>query len=282
MNCRECPQLSRAPWPQATRASKGDAFTLIELLVVIAIIAILAALLLPALSKAKEKAQATQCLSNARQLGLATLLYAGDFGDAYPWGANVKNSAPSSWVDPTAWHIALLPYVGSSLQNAPRVFACPAERVTESFPTPKGVQFQASYRANEPLFRHTDSAQYKGPLRTTQVPAPVLTLCVFEKPYDSWQFSMDATELARIRSGWNATGGSLGYQTCGMVRHAGDGIGFAADGHSTRLKMPPYQPGSAAPASLGQIGDTRSAAGLWPTPPQVNVYVREVPTQLGF
>ena len=66
---------------RADRRNRTSAFTLIELLVVIAIIAILAALLLPALAKAKSKAQGIGCLSNTKQLTLAWRMYSDDFSD---------------------------------------------------------------------------------------------------------------------------------------------------------------------------------------------------------
>ena len=80
--------------------TRRTAFTLIELLVVIAIIAILAAMLLPALSKAKAKAQAIQCMSNHRSLMLAWRMYVDDNNDRLPFASEVlpEDMTPGAWI----------------------------------------------------------------------------------------------------------------------------------------------------------------------------------------
>jgi prepilin-type N-terminal cleavage/methylation domain-containing protein len=112
---------------------RWSGFTLIELLVVIAIIAILAALLLPALSKAKEKAKRVQCTSNLKQVGVASFLYAGESNDWLPPMRDaLTRKVPGSWAwDMPTNTIALM--LGNGFVR--NILFCPsfAEKNTDAY-----------------------------------------------------------------------------------------------------------------------------------------------------
>src|SRR5450759_1626903 len=119
------PSLRREILPtkmnQPVAKIRQSAFTLIELLVVIAIIAILAAMLLPALSKAKQKAWTTSCNSNLHQIGLGLRMFADDNNEFYPEsGALIKWDAVDPGTGKSSWMQQIFSYVGNT-----NVFNCP-------------------------------------------------------------------------------------------------------------------------------------------------------------
>jgi len=135
----------------SNQTSLQEAFTLIELLVSLAVIALLAAIIFPAFSKAKEKARQATCLSNIRQIGLAMMMYTGDYDEGYPQ-ANANGT-------PATWDFMIAPYLGDRTEakqtfsqrvaDLPGVFNCPSFLGPEQqfnygvtsqlFPTNRGV-----------------------------------------------------------------------------------------------------------------------------------------------
>jgi prepilin-type N-terminal cleavage/methylation domain-containing protein/prepilin-type processing-associated H-X9-DG protein len=197
---------------QCGRRSAWSGFTLIELLTVIAVIAILAALLLPVLASAKSKAHAIACLSNERQLMLATLVYVGDFNDSLPYNLGVAEIQKLkdkkwfwNWTTPVmSWELdsdntntALLTQggVGPYTSGTANIYRCPTDSVVSDIQARAGWTARVrSYSMNAMVGNAgeylQDGANVNNPdyvqfLKLGQIPQPARIFVLTEEHPDS-------------------------------------------------------------------------------------------------
>ncbi len=189
------------------------AFTLIELLVVIAIIAILAAMLLPVLGRAKQRAWAVACLSNVKQIGVASRMYADENGDSLPRSAHQGAS----------WVATLQPYCGGT-----NLWRCPKD-------THKTRRY--SFALNDYLLPPPDGNDVADFSKTTRVPAPSDTLWLGE--CDDGYANYDHFHFSPANDG-DYQPPSFKSQIA-IQRHLSGANYLFVDGHAQLLKWSPVQ-----------------------------------------
>lgn len=185
-----------------THHSSQKAFTLIELLVVIAIIAILAAILFPVFAQAREKARQISCISNLKQIGLATVMYAQDFDETYPNGWH-PDGGSGAYTGVDVWRISILPYCGqhSSVQTnadyghdadkknwtSNSVLSCPDAPSNPTYgPTSYGYNTQVMTNGWNDALGGSSPQQYNGkPESALIAPAHVMAYCDAANVWDN-------------------------------------------------------------------------------------------------
>lgn len=187
-------------------------FTLVELLVVVAVIAMLAALLLPALSRARESAQRAACQNNLRQLGIAFELYLEENRDTYPAAQDPVSVSPYYWLwMGRGWRRLLAEYVPGDKEN-PGVFFCPSDVRQKSVDVYERTSYAYSMAFYHPP-EHIDSvddytATFRNPMPTVPQRAASVRNPSKKVLLGEWFANHDAFAGDQ---GWFAWGGKRNY-----------------------------------------------------------------------